>query len=353
MQPKRFFFDHNHMRSFVLSLLFLCPVTSEAQEAPDTETQALVSDKASLIYVIPIRDEIQKAMTYVVRRGIKEALAAEANALILHMETPGGEGEAMQDIMEAVQKFAPRENTYTLIDKQAISAGAFISAATRHIYMVPGSTIGAAAPIIMGQDGPQELPSKIVSAYSAIVRAAAEENDHRVEVFDAMVNKEKALVIDDIELVGKGDILTLTTQEACKLYGDKPLLAKEILSLDALIEQIGGPDTTVVKIEPTQFEQIARFIVMISPLLMTAAFILGYIEFKSPGFGLFGIGAILCALIFFLGHYIAGLTMETELATGLILLLLGVVLIAVELFIFQGSMIFGLTGIRTHPGSPS
>ncbi|MEM9443915.1 MAG: NfeD family protein [Verrucomicrobiota bacterium] len=345
----------------IFSFLYRPAFSEEPSESVGTPE---VSEKAALIYVIPIRDEIQKAMTYVVKRAVKEALAAEADALILHMETPGGEGQAMKEIMESIEKFDPDSQTYTLVDKEAFSAGAFISASTRHIYMTPGSIIGAAAPVIMGQEGPQELPSKFVSAFAAQVRVAAEKNGHRVEVFDAMVNKEKELVINGEELVSKGDILTLTTKEASKLYDGKPLIATEIDSLDALIEKIGIPEATVVTIEPTRFEQVARFIVMIAPFLMTAAFILGYIEFKSPGFGIFGISAILCALVFFFGHYIAGVTIEADFSLGIVLFALGLALIAVEIFVFPGSLVFGLAGvgliiisllramIDSYPGDP-
>jgi membrane-bound serine protease (ClpP class) len=307
---------------------------------------ACAAEETKRVYILPIRDEIEQSMAYLVRRGVKEAMDMKADALILHMDTPGGRGDSMKEIMEAVSKFEPRNQTYTLVDKEAFSAGAFISACTRSIFMTPGSTIGAASPVVMGSDGgsPQELPPKFVSAYASMIRAAAEQNGHNPEVFDAMVNKQRGLMIEGKEIVAKGDILTLTTEEAVRPYGKvpKPLLSQgTVKDLNTFIRQIGGDPATAVTLKPTGFEQVARLITMAAPFLMMLGMLLGYLEFKTPGFGLFGMGAALCFAIFFFGHYIAGLTGYEP----LLLFGAGVLLIVVELFLFPGIILPALTGV--------
>jgi membrane-bound serine protease (ClpP class) len=267
-----------------------------------------------------------------------------ASALVLDMDTPGGEGEAMKEIMGIIAKFEPADRTFTYVNKEAFSAGAFISAATRHIWMAPGAIIGAASPVTLGQEGPKELPAKFVSGFAAVIRAAAEQNGHNPAVFDAMVNKQNGLKIDGREIVAKGDVLTLTTKEATQLVGrpQKPLLADGVAeTLTTLIEKHVQPGAQVVRVEPTGFEEIGRFIVSISPLLMAAAFLLGYIEFKTPGMGIFGILAAVCGLIFFFGHYIAGLSGYES----LLLIVLGLALIAAEIFILPGTFLPGLLGL--------
>ncbi|NBR45559.1 MAG: serine protease, partial [Verrucomicrobia bacterium] len=296
------------------------------------------------VYVIPIQKEIQKGLVYIVRRGVKDAMENNASALVLDMDTPGGEGEAMKEIMGIVAKFQPADRTFTYVNKEAFSAGAFISAATRHIWMAPGAIIGAASPVTLGQEGPKELPPKFVSGFAAVIRAAAEQNSHNPAVFDAMVNKQAGLKIDGREIVAKGDILTLTTKEATQQVGrpPKPLLADGVAeSLESLIEKHVQSGAKIVRVNPTGFEQIGRFIVSISPLLLAAAFLFGYIEFKTPGLGIFGVLAAACALVFFFGHYIAGLSGYEN----LLLLGLGVALIAAELFLFPGTFFLGLIGL--------
>ena len=296
------------------------------------------------VYVLPIQKEIQKGLVYIVRRGVKDAMENNASALVLDMDTPGGEGEAMKEIMGIVAKFKPADRTFTYVNKEAFSAGAFISAATRHIWMAPGAIIGAASPVTLGQEGPKELPAKFVSGFAAVIRAAAEQNGHNPAVFDAMVNKQNGLKVDGREIVAKGDILTLTTKEATQLVGRpaKPLLADGVAdSLESLIEKHVQPGGKIVRIEPTGFEEVGRLIVSLSPLLMAAALLLGYIEFKTPGMGIFGILAVVCGLIFFFGHYIAGLSGYES----LLIIVLGLALIAAELFVFPGTFLPGLIGL--------
>ena len=296
------------------------------------------------VYVLPIQGEIQKGTVYVVRRGVKAALAANASALVLDMNTPGGEGEAMKEVMATIAKFKPTDKTYTYINKEAFSAGAFISASTRHIWMAPGSIIGAASPVTLGQEGPKELPPKFVSGYAALIRAAAEQNGHNPAIFDAMVNKQIGLKIDGREIVAKGDILTLTTQEATRPTGNPPhpLLAAGVApDLQTLIEKTVQPGAVIVRIQPTGFESISRWIITISPLLLSAAFLFGYLEFKTPGFGLFGVLCGICAFLFLFGHYIAGLSGYEN----ALLLLLGISLLITEFFLFPGTFIPGLLGL--------
>lgn len=296
------------------------------------------------VVVIPIEGPISRATTYTVRRAVKQALDEKADALVLRMDTPGGEAEATLEMMDILARFEPQSATYTLVVKEAYSAGAFLAAATRHIYMQPGSVIGAATPVVMGQGGIAELPPKMVSAMAAKIRAAAQRHGHDTQVFDAMVNKQTGLVKDGKVLVNQGDILTLTDQEAAALYGNppRPLLSSgTVESLDALVAKIARPGAVVKTVEPTGLERVSSFIVMLSPLLLSAALLLGYIEFKTPGFGVFGILGIVLALIFFFGHTIAGLSGHEH----LLLFLLGVALIAVELFILPGFILPGLLGV--------
>ena len=321
-------------RTLLFAFTLVCPLTQ------------LSASPSSIgpVYVIPIQGEIQKGTVYVVRRGVKAALEAKASALVLDMNTPGGEGEAMKEVMATIAKFQPADRTYTYVNKEAFSAGAFISASTRQIWMAPGSIIGAASPVTLGQEGPKELPPKFVSGYAALIRAAAEQNGHNPAVFEAMVNKQIGLRLEGREIVAKGDILTLTTQEATRQYGNpsRTILAAGVSpDLKTFVEKTVQPGATMVKIEPTGFENISRWIITISPLLLSAAFLFGYLEFKTPGFGLFGVLCAACAFIFLFGHYIAGLSGYEN----ALLLLLGVALLVVELFVFPGTFAPGLIGL--------
>lgn len=317
------------------------PLVSEVTPAP-----TLVQPKK--VYVIPVKDEIEDALTFLIRRGVKEAIKNEADILILHMDTPGGKVKSTLEIIKILEKFPHQDQTYTFIDPWAISAGALISSATKNIYMSPTAIIGAAAPVMSSPTGgaaeqmPSTMEEKMNSALRAQIRALAERNGHRPEVFNAMVDKDQGLIIDGKEIVPKGKIVTLTAQESAKLYGEKPLLSKGTFeNIEALIKNIAGSDAVVTTLVPTGFEAVGRFIVMLSPILLGGALLCGYIEFKTPGFGIFGIAAAGLALVFFFGHYVAGLSGFEY----VILFLIGFILIAVELFVLPGTILIGLAGV--------
>ncbi|MDD5261364.1 MAG: serine protease [Methylacidiphilales bacterium] len=337
----------------ILCLILVCispvcwsePAAITAQSPLPAPTPA----KPSLIYVIPIRDDIDTSMVFIVRRGIKEAIDKQADAVILHMDTNGGRIDNTEEIIAILNHFQHQDQLYTYIDTKAFSAGAFIASATHKIYMAPSAVIGAATPIIMSSGGggvetvSKSVEEKMTSAVRGLVRANAERQGHNPAVFDAMVDREQGLLIDGKELLPKGKLLTLTSKEAEARYGNPPqplLSAGTVSSLDAFITEIGGGQAKVLKIEPTGFEQLGRFIVMISPFLLAGALLCGYIEFKTGGFGVFGISAVALALVFFFGQYIAGLSGYEY----VMMFFFGVLLLAIELFVLPGHILPGLAG---------
>ena len=320
------------------------------------------------VYLLPIRDDIMPPLVYLVRRGVKEAMAANADVLILDMKTNGGRVDVTEEIIKILDQF--KGETVTYVNDRAFSAGAFISAATQKIYMAPQSVIGAAAPIMLspGGGGVQDLPNtyevKMNSAVRALVRTSAEKNGHNVEVLEAMIDKNRSLTLDGHVLKEKGDILTLTNGEAEKEYGTppKPLLSLgTVENLDALLVKLGYAGVKPVTIEPTGAETVASWINRISVVLLIVGIVGLYIEFKTPGFGLPGIVGIAAFVIYFFGGYIAGLSGLEWLAV----FVLGIALVALELFLFPGTLLPGIAGaalilvalvmamVDTYPGMPA
>src|SRR5205085_9273537 len=99
------------------------------------------------IYIIPIREDIMPPLTYLVRRGVKEAMEAKADVLVFDMDTNGGRIDTTKETISILDKFPGRTITY--VSRTAFSAGAFIAVSTQEIYMAPQSQIGAAAPIML------------------------------------------------------------------------------------------------------------------------------------------------------------------------------------------------------------
>ena len=87
------------------------------------------------------------------------------------------------------------------------------------------------------------MTDKTVSALSAMARAAAQKNGHRPELADAFISKDKEVKIGDVVIHKADSLLTLTADEAAKVYNDKPLLAAGIAaSLEEMLRNAGLPD---------------------------------------------------------------------------------------------------------------
>lgn len=348
----------------ILAALFLSLTALHGAEKVSVE--AVVP--ARKVYILPIRENIEPPLVYLVRRGVKEAMEAKADLLVLDMDTNGGRVDVTEEVIDIINKF--KGQTVTYVNRKAFSAGAFISFATQKIFMAPQGVIGAAAPILLapGGSGVEQMPDtmevKTVSALSALVRANAEKNGHNVEVADAMVKKTKELKIDGKVLNEKGQILTLTNKEAEQEYGNppKPLLsAGTVESLDELLKRLGYAGAERRDIKPTGVEKLGTWINVISPVLLIIGIIGIYIEFKTPGFGLPGVVGFVAFAFYFLGGYVAGLSGVEWVAV----FILGFALVMVELFLFPGTIAIGLAGaalmmaaivmamVDMYPGMPS
>ncbi len=298
------------------------------------------------VMVIPIHDNIAPPLLYIVRRGVKQALEEHADLLVLDMKTNGGRLDSTEDIIEILGEF--HGDTLTYVNDRAFSAGAFIAVATKKIYMAPGSVIGAATPISIGTDGgvqalPESVEAKMTSAVRALVRRTAQKNGHNPEVLEAMIDRNKELTMDGQVINKKGEILTLTDSEASKLYGDPktPLLsAGTFETLDALLSKLGYASARRIEIKPSGAEKLGSWINMISPILLIIGVIGLYIEFKTPGFGAPGIIGIAAFAVYFVGGYIAGFSgLE-----WMLVFLVGVILLALEFFVFPGTVALGIAG---------
>lgn len=302
------------------------------------------------VYVIPIREEIGSPILFILRRGLKEAIDHKADAVILDMKTPGGALDTTFEIMEALAKFPGTKITY--VNTEAISAGAFISAATDEIWFAPNGIIGAAAPVSAGgQEIDVTMRQKIVAYLKARVRADSEGKGYRGQVVSAMMDADYELKIGDQVIKPKGELLAITASEAAKTYGEPPqtlLSAGTAKDLDDLLAQRFGPTKpTVTRLEVTWSESFAVWLHGISPILLGLGLLALYIEFKTPGFGIFGITGIACLAIVFLGNFVAGLSgHEPMLVFGL-----GLLMFVVEVFFFPGIFVLALGGIVLMLGS--
>lgn len=299
------------------------------------------------VVVLPVEGAISEAQFFFLRRVLKNAESAGASALILNMDTPGGALKATEQIVQMLMK-SPVP-VYTYVNANAGSAGALIALGTKKVFMAPVSAIGAAAPVVSsGEEIPATMNAKIVSYYSGYFRSVAQLNGYHPELVDGFMNLDKEVKVGDVVINPKGALLTLSAQEAVKVIGDRPLLASGIAKdIDEVCKKADLDPKAVVEIQPSGFEILAQWITTLAPLLLLGGIIGAYIEFKSPGFGVAGVLSAACFLLFFTGHYIAGLT-GLEVAA---VFALGLLLVFAEMLFFPGVVFVAALGTALMVGA--
>lgn len=297
----------------------------------------------ALYFSIDLKKNVGSTTWIYIQKGFEEARKANANTIIIEMNTYGGEVSYADSIRTKIlNSDIP---VIVFIDNNAASAGALISIACDKIYMSQAATIGAAS--VVDQTG-QKLPDKYQSYMRATMRATAEAHgkDTVVTGNDTVVKwKRDPLIaeamVDERTVVpnvaDSGKILTFTTQEALK-YGYCDGTAENIREI--IKKESGNQPYELVKFKPTAWDNIKGF--LMSPFFqgILIMLIIGgiYFELQSPGIG-FALGvAITAAVLYFAPLYIDGLAANWE----IILFVVGLILIGLEIFVVPG---FGITGI--------
>lgn len=314
--------------------------------------------------VIPIHGEVDEGLQYFVKRAIETALASKPapERILFDVDTWGGRLDAAFEISDAISGIK-QCSTAAFVAKKAISAGALIALSTQRVYMAPGATIGDCAPIIQTKEGPQFLGEKIESPLRARFRALARRSGIPILLAEKMVTKDlgvvaakdsagtltwftaknwedmsdkaKARYTDPQTVIEDGQLLTLDDQEAAKwgfsagTFAD----AKEL-------ERAKGWSQSQAMAQ-TWSETFVRWISKFVPVLFLLGLAAVYLEYKSPGFGFFGIAGILLLSLALGSQYLIGMASYT----ALFLAAIGILLIAIEVVVAPGTVVLAAIGL--------
>lgn len=295
-----------------------------------TSSLPLFAQKTQVI-VMEIKAEIDPAMRRYVDLALAGAEERKADIIIIEMDTYGG---GLQDAKEIVDKLVGvKKPVWIFINRDAASAGAMIALACDSIYMAPGATIGAAT-VVVGNTG-EKAPDKYQSYARTIMRSLAEENNRNPDIAEKMV--DESLALDSISPAGK--VITFSTAQAIK-YG---FCEAKTESVEEILQRNKVSDYEVQKFELEPVDAVIAFFLnpFVSGLLILL-FIGGlYFELQTPGFGFAGIASLVALILYLTPYYLTELAAAWE----IIALLIGIALIAVEIFILPGFGIAGIAGI--------
>jgi membrane-bound serine protease (ClpP class) len=308
--------------------LFLCFSFFVAFGLNAKDSSSIVSDSSSL-YVVHLQDEIDAPAWRKIKIGLEEARKTKASFFLLHLNTYGGRVDFADSIRSAILAFELPTAVY--IEANAASAGALISIACDSIYMGPGSTIGAAS--VVNQNG-EVAPEKYQSFFRGKMRATAIENKRNPDIAEGMVDPK--IVVEGV--VDENTLITFTVQEAI----DNGYCEGKFETVDALIKA-KYPKLKVTQHKVSAVEKMILFLInpAVSGLLIMLVIGGIYFELQSPGVGFPIIMSAIAATLFFAPHYLHGLANYWE----IILFIIGVILIAVEVFVIPGFGVAGIAGI--------
>ncbi|TXD80068.1 NfeD family protein [Algoriphagus ratkowskyi] len=283
------------------------------------------------VFTFKIDTDIDPAMTRRVKLALKSAEEAKADLIIIDMDTYGGAVNDADEIRTMILNSSIP--IYVFINKDAASAGALISIATDSIYMAPGASIGAAT-VVNGTDG-EAAPDKYQSYMRSMMRSTAEAQGRDPKIAEAMVDEK-------IEIEGiseAGSVITFSVSEA-KKYG---FCEGEFDSIKDILISQNLADAEIITYETGFSEDIIAF--FLSPAIsgFLILIIIGgiYFELQTPGVGFPILASMIAVLLYFTPYYLNGLAENWE----ILVFFIGVILLAVELFVIPGFGIFGVLGI--------
>ncbi|MFH1609058.1 MAG: hypothetical protein ABID40_00310 [Candidatus Bipolaricaulota bacterium] len=285
------------------------------------------------VWRLRIEGEIGRGTVSYLQKGLAEAEAAGAEAVIIEFSTPGGYLDAATACRDAI--LSARIRTLAYVNREAYSAGALLAIACKRIYFAPAGVMGAATPVYFDTQGEMRTaPEKVMSAVRALFRATAEERGRDPDVAEAMVDPDVHIP----GLVDQGKLLTLTSRSAAEWGysdGDAPTLAQVLEA-----EGLGGGVITEFLPRWVDAAVDALTSPWLASLLITVG-VLGLLwEVLTPGFGVPGSVGLGALALFFWAHYLAGLAGWES----IVFLVAGIVAILLEILVFTGTD-FGLAGI--------
>jgi membrane-bound serine protease (ClpP class) len=301
-----------HSLLYVISALLLSCIAVQAAESRPR------------VVLLNLDQMVNQVTAEYLVRGIRQANATEADAVLLEMDTPGGLSNSMRAVVQAI--FDSRIPVITYVGPSggsAASAGFFILLAGDAAVMAPGTTSGAAHPVVIGGvEIGKTMETKIENDAASYIRSIAEKRGRDVKLAEAAVRESRSYTEKEALTGHLIDAVAPTPQEALAVLEGKT------------VKRVN--DTTVTLhlanaiFEPQLMTRRERLFAWIAD--PNIAFLLGalgvaclYIEFTHPGLiapGVVGAVAVVLALYAF--------NMLPINTLGVVLILLALVLFGLE-----------------------
>jgi membrane-bound serine protease (ClpP class) len=284
----------------------------------------------SALHLIEVNGSINPGSAAYILDSLKLAEAAQAQGLILRLNTPGGLLSSTRDIIQGIS--AAKTPVIVFVSPggaSATSAGALITISAHVAVMSPGTNIGAAHPVGSGgEDVKGTMGEKVTNDTAALARAQATLRGRDPQTAALIVTKsesfspEEALKKKAIDLIAPNvdGLLTQLDGRKINVGGESQTLSTKGLTAENL-----------VRVEMSLKQKVLHMIAdpNISALLLTLGGLAIYAEVAS-GFSVIvpGVFGLFCLLLAFVSLQTIPLNVG-----GALLFALGFALLAAEVFV--------------------
>ena len=282
------------------------------------------SQEKAPVYVIEVDGIINPATSKFITESIDQATEKGAQCLIIQLDTPGGLMESMRLIIKKIMTSAIPVIVYVSPSGgRAASAGVFITMAAHIAVMAPGTHIGAAHPVSLGEGKESKtMGEKIVNDTVSYIKTIAKTRGRNVDWGEKAVRKSVSITEEEAVKLNVVDFISPDIQD---------LLSK----IDGKVVKFDGVTRTLltkgVKPRSLQMSWRYRFLDIISnPSIAYILLMLGiygiFFELSTPGAILPGVvGGIFLILAFY------ALQMLPINFAGLALILFAIILFIAEI----------------------
>ncbi len=337
---------------FFLSLCS-CLFSSSFEEWSALEQSSAKPHKMGVLRLEKEHPIDQSTLLYV-KLSLEHFIKEKVSFVVLDLDTPGGEVFSALKISELLKEMDSKHKIPVIayVNPWAISAGAMLAYSCRYIGITQSASMGAAEPVMVdGEGGMSSASEKVNSALRAEFTNLANYWGRNPILAEAMVDKDMIVVMRDHKILA-------LSEEAQIRRGDKNpdqvISAKgKLLTLNAKqMVELGVCDfendnffhSWVKDFERVSYEnwKIDFFTFLTHPFvasLLTVALLLGiYLEVQNPGLAFPALIAFVALCLIVISRF----SLYTIGILEPLLLILGAIFLALELFVFPG---FGLLGI--------
>ncbi|MEM7801360.1 MAG: nodulation protein NfeD [Chloroflexota bacterium] len=318
-----------------------------------------LSAQGADVYVMRIEGPVNQAMANYFERGIETAEDVNAEAVMIVLDTPGGDVSAMLDIVRLFERAdVPVVVWIGPEGAQAASAGSIILLAAHAAGMAPDTVVGAASPVTgSGEDINETLYRKIVEDLQAVARNLSEgRSEEASRLAEEMIESAEAVTASEALDVGFIDAIASNESDLLVQIDGKKILVNETV----VILETGS--ASLRELPQTSVEEALYFLasILMNPIFLSALIGLGVqaiiFEFSNPGGWVGGFIGFLC-----IGLALYGLGQLPTNYLGLGLIFVAFILLILELLTpTYGAlaatgvvtMVIGFLILFNSPGTP-